>query len=97
MVFMPLCGATRDPELFDDAESFRMDRAVNNHIAFGAGPHRCLGSHLARMELRIALEEWHARIPDYRLADGQDILEHGGMFGLDSLSLVWKDAAASSG
>ncbi len=97
MVFVPLCGATRDPEMFEDAETFRMGRAVNNHIAFGAGPHRCLGSHLARMELRFALEEWHARIPDYRLADGQDVVEHGGMFGLDSLSLVWKDAAASSG
>jgi cytochrome P450 len=89
MVFIPLCGATRDPEQFEDASSFRMDRSVNNHIAFGAGPHRCLGSHLARMELQFALEEWHARIPDYRLAESQDIQEHGGMFGLDSLSLVW--------
>jgi cytochrome P450 len=89
MVFVPLCGATRDPDLFEDASSFRMDRSVNNHIAFGAGPHRCLGSHLARMELQFALEEWHARIPEYRLAESQDIQEHGGMFGLDTLYLVW--------
>jgi len=89
MVFLPLCGATRDPALFEDARVFRMDRQVNNHIAFGAGPHRCLGSHLARMELRFALEEWHARIPDYHLAPDQEISEHGGMFGLDSLSLAW--------
>ena len=68
MVFVPLCGATRDPEMFEDAETFRMGRAVNNHIAFGAGPHRCLGSHLARMELRFALEEWHAR----RLSAGSE-------------------------
>jgi len=92
MVFIPLCGATRDPDLFENATSFRMDRTVNNHIAFGAGPHRCLGSHLARLELRCALEEWHARIPHYRLTDGQDITEHGGMFGLDSLSLTWAAA-----
>ena len=96
MVFIPLCGATRDPDLFDDALEFRMDRAVNNHIAFGAGPHRCLGSHLARMELRIALEEWHSRIPEYRLADGQAIAEHGGMFGIDSLSLVWGQVPGAS-
>jgi cytochrome P450 len=89
MVFVPLCGATRDPDMFEDATSFRMDRAINNHVAFGAGPHRCLGSHLARLELRCALEEWHSRIPHYRLTDGQEISEHGGMFGLDSLSLTW--------
>ncbi len=71
MVFAPLCGATRDPDVFgDDAATVRFDRAVNNHVAFGAGPHRCLGSHLARRELRVALEEWHRAIPDYRLTEG---------------------------
>lgn len=48
----------------------RFDRKVNRHIAFGRGIHRCLGSHLARLELRIALQEWHARIPDYRVPPG---------------------------
>jgi len=48
----------------------RFDRPVNRHIAFGRGIHRCLGSHLARLELRIALREWHARIPDYRVPPG---------------------------
>jgi len=89
MVFLPLCGATRDPNAFTDSDRFVIDREVNNHIAFGAGPHRCLGSHLARRELRIALEEWHARIPQYRLTPGQRIDEHGPMFGLDSLRLEW--------
>lgn len=89
MAYLPLCSATRDREAFADADRFVIDRQGNNHIAFGAGPHRCLGSHLARRELRIALQEWHARIPDYRLVEGQTIVEHGGMFGLDSLQLIW--------
>ena len=46
-----------------------IDRAVNRHCAFGLGIHRCLGSNLARMELRVALEAWLARIPDFELAD----------------------------
>jgi cytochrome P450 len=89
MVLVPLSAATRDPALFDDPTTFRIDRQVNNHIAFGLGPHRCLGSHLARRELRIAVDEWHRRIPDYRLTEGVDVVEHGGMYGIDRLELSW--------
>jgi cytochrome P450 len=89
MVLLPLSAATRDPANFPDASSVILDRAPNNHIAFGAGPHRCLGSHLARRELRVALEEWHARIPNYRLTPGVDVVEHGGMYGIDVLELTW--------
>jgi cytochrome P450 len=90
MVLVPLSAANRDPAAFPDATSVVLDRSGNNHIAFGAGPHRCLGSHLARRELRIALEEWHRRIPDYRLADGVEITEHGGgLYGIDTLELSW--------
>jgi cytochrome P450 len=46
-----------------------IDRAVNRHSAFGLGIHRCLGSNLARMELKVALQEWMARFPDFELAD----------------------------
>jgi cytochrome P450 len=88
-VMTPLSLVNRDPALFPDPESVILDRAINNHIAFGAGPHRCLGSHLARRELRVALEEWHARIPDYRLTEGVEVLEHGGMYGIDALELTW--------
>jgi cytochrome P450 len=88
MVFMPLCGATRDPAQFEDGATVRFDRPVNNHLAFGAGPHRCLGSHLARRELRVALEEWHRAIPEYRLTEGVDVTEHGGgLYGIDRLEL----------
>jgi cytochrome P450 len=99
MVFLPLCGATRDLGDGDgvgdgdgdgDGATVRFDRAVNNHVAFGAGPHRCLGSHLARRELRVALEEWHRAIPKYRLTEGVDVTEHGGgLFGIDRLELSW--------
>ena len=61
-------GANSDPREFDDPGAVRIDRTPNRHLSFGSGPHRCLGSHLARVELRIALEELHRRIPDYRLA-----------------------------
>ena len=56
-------AANVDPETFGDPFDVRFDREVNRHIAFGGGVHRCLGSHLARRELRITLREWHRRIP----------------------------------
>ncbi|GAC70340.1 cytochrome P450 [Gordonia soli] len=81
MISLPLNAATRDEAVFDDAKEVQLDRSPNNHIAFGAGPHRCLGSHLARRELRIALEEWHRLIPDYRLASKSAPTEAGGQLG----------------
>ncbi|MFW0786976.1 cytochrome P450 [Gordonia sp. CPCC 206044] len=81
MVCMPLNLATRDEAVYDDAKEVQLDRSPNNHIAFGAGPHRCLGSHLARRELRIALEEWHRIIPDYRLSPDSAPTEKGGQLG----------------
>jgi cytochrome P450 len=59
-----------DEAVFPDPFSVDFHRDANGHIAFGAGVHRCLGSHLARMELRVALREWHRRVPEYRLAEG---------------------------
>ena len=89
MVLVPLSALTRDPARFDRADEFVIDREVNNHAAFGLGPHRCLGSHLARRELRVALEEWHRLIPEYRLTEGVEVIEHGGMYGIDRLELSW--------
>jgi len=91
MVSIPLNAATRDSAEFDDALDVDIMRSPNRHIAFGAGPHRCLGSHLARRELQIALEEWHKRIPNYRVAPGarEKLTETGGQLGLTSLPLVW--------
>ena len=89
MVFLPIVAANRDPREFENADSVIIDRESNRHIAFGAGPHRCVGSHLARQELRVAMEMWHERIPEYRIADGAEIIEHGGQIGINSLPLVW--------
>jgi cytochrome P450 len=91
MVFLPLCAANRDPAAFDRPTDVLLERVNNNHIGFGTGPHRCLGSHLARRELCAAMEAWHARIPDYHLVPGAVIREHGSMFGIESMELVWAD------
>jgi cytochrome P450 len=68
-ILLSFPAANRDPAQFDRAAEVVIDRQVNRHAAFGLGIHRCLGSHLARMELRVALEVWLARIPDFSLAD----------------------------
>ena len=93
-VLLSMPAADRDPLEFPDAATFDIDRRDNRHIAFAAGPHRCLGSHLARLELQIAVEEWHRRIPDYRLAPGAEVHFHvGGVAGVDNLPLQWAPAA----
>jgi cytochrome P450 len=81
--------ASRDPDAYGDAAAVDLDRADVRHYAFGLGPHRCLGSHLARLEMRIALDEWHARIPDYRL-DGDVGSYAGSVMGVSTLPLRWR-------
>ena len=86
--------AARDPAEFPDPDEMRFDRPANRHIAFGTGPHRCLGSHLARMEMKVALEEWHRRIPDYELQPGVLVNFHAaGTLGIDNLPMRWGETA----
>jgi cytochrome P450 len=68
-ILLSFPAANRDPAQFDRAGEVVIDRAVNRHAAFGLGIHRCVGSHLARMELRVALEVWLQRIGEFTLAD----------------------------
>jgi cytochrome P450 len=68
-ILLSFPSANRDPAQFDRAAEVVIDREVNRHAAFVLGIHRCLGSHLARMELRVALEVWLGRIPAFALAD----------------------------
>ncbi len=77
-LLLPFPAANRDPAAFPDADKVVLDRAVNRHAAFGLGIHRCLGSNLARMELRVALEEWLTRYPDFELADPAGVVWSAG-------------------
>ena len=67
MVLLSFPAANRDPAMFPEADRVIIDRRENRHAAFGLGIHRCVGSNLARMEIRVALQEWLARIPAFRL------------------------------
>ena len=77
-ILMNFPAANRDPEVFPDADRVILDRLQNRHLAFGAGIHRCAGSNLARMELRVAVEEWLARIPEFELIDPDLVTWAGG-------------------
>jgi cytochrome P450 len=77
-VLMSFPAANRDPAAFDRADEVVIDRAENRHLAFGSGIHRCAGSNLARMELRVAIEEWLARVPIFHLAPDAAVQWAGG-------------------
>jgi len=77
-VLLPFPAANRDPRSFKDANQVIIDREENRHAAFGLGIHRCAGSHLARMELRVALEVWLAAFPTFSLADPAAVRWSGG-------------------
>jgi cytochrome P450 len=73
MVLLSFPAANRDPAMFEDADRVILDRAHNRHAAFGLGIHRCIGSNLARMEINVALSEWLARIPEFRIAPEEPV------------------------
>jgi cytochrome P450 len=75
-LILMLCSANRDPNYFDDPTRPDVTRQPNRHLSFGAGPHRCLGSHLGRIELTVALEELHRRMPDYALDESDPPVFH---------------------
>jgi cytochrome P450 len=86
---MALLGAANvDEAEFPNASELRWDREANRHLAFGGGIHRCLGSHLARMELRVALREWHRRIPDYRIKPGVELDYTPGIRTLETFPML---------
>ena len=92
-VMVMIGAADTDPgEFGPTAGHSDIDREQNRHLAFGGGAHRCLGSHLARFELRIALEELHRRLPDYRVADGAVLSYSPGIREVEHLPLVFTPA-----
>ena len=92
MVYALVSGANRDPRAYERADEFVVDRKRNNHMGFANGPHRCLGMHLARRELQLAVQEWLRVIPDFRIATDDELSERGGgaMMTLTSLPLAWE-------
>jgi cytochrome P450 len=82
-------SANTDERAWERPDEVDFEREINKHIAFGGGAHRCLGSHLARMELRVALEEWHAAIPEYHLPEGIDLVYSQGLRAVENLELIW--------
>ncbi|GAA5150846.1 cytochrome P450 [Pseudonocardia eucalypti] len=90
-----LGSAGRDERDRAGADQIQLDRAPNRHFTFGVGPHRCLGSHLARQEMAVALREWHRRIPEYHIPEGAQITEESGnMWSLRTLPLAWAPAVS---
>jgi cytochrome P450 len=92
MILVCSGAANHDPDMFPDPERFSLDRGMNPHATFGRGPHFCLGSHLAREELRISLSLLLERLPGLRLADDQPIRASGTVVrGIRALPVVFDD------
>jgi cytochrome P450 len=81
-------SANTDDAEFGDGDQVRFDRDPNRHLAFGGGIHRCLGSHLARHELRVALREWHRRFPDYSIEPGHTLSYTPGVRSIDRFPMI---------
>jgi len=77
-VILPFPAANRDPRQFENPDEVILDREHNRHVAFGSGIHRCAGSNLARLEVRVALQVWLERIPEFELVDPASVTWAGG-------------------
>jgi cytochrome P450 len=82
-------SANIDERGFPEPADIDFERPANRHLAFGGGVHRCLGSHLARLELRVALEQLHERIPDYSIKPGEEPKYSMGIRAVEYLPLVF--------
>jgi len=92
-VLLMLPGADLDAREFADPKDFHLDRENKVHMAFNSGPHRCVGSHLARIELRILYEELLARLPEFRLDPDRPVeITGANVIGFKSLHLLWDPA-----
>ena len=87
-IFLP--GADLDAKEFPNPEAFDLNRENNVHIAFGVGPHRCLGSHLARVELQALYEAMLEGLPEFRLDPAHPPIFHGGhVIGIERMHFIW--------
>lgn len=90
-VVLPNTVANRDPRVFSDPQAIDLDREVNVHLTFGVGPHRCIGSVLAKREVMVSLQQWLRRIPEFELAPEQPAGSAfgGSVMGFTALRLRW--------
>jgi cytochrome P450 len=89
-VALSLGALNADPTRFESGDEVCFDRSPNPHVAFGAGVHRCLGSHLARREILVTMREWHRRIPAYWLKPGHEVLDYpSSLRHVKDLTLAW--------
>ena len=94
VILIPLTRASLDPRQYDNPAEINFDREDRKHLAFGRGPHQCIGSFLARTELRVFLQEWLKRIPDFSVKPGARIrVRVGSANALESLPLIWTPTA----
>ncbi|MCW2495316.1 cytochrome P450 [Jatrophihabitans sp.] len=86
----PLAAANRDPSYYPEPDEIKFDRQAKPHLAFGLGPHRCLGVHLARLELRIGFEELRRRLPTFSLDTSRRPVEHLGLaWGVEGVHITF--------
>ena len=95
LILVPNCIANRDPSVFANPKDVDFDRQDNPHLTFGAGVHRCIGAHLAKTEITIALQQGLTAIPDFSIdPDASRRGVAGHVLGLRALPLVWQVAGA---
>ena len=82
--------------MVDDPFRVDFERPVSSHLVFGSGPHRCVGSHLARLEIRVFIEEWVKRVPEFSVQAQGDLPTRGGLvWSPVAVPLAWDTALAS--
>jgi len=85
-----------DPQMVEDPQRVDFDRPISSHLVFGSGPHRCVGSHLARLEMKVFIEEWVRRIPAFFVDAAGDLPTRGGLvWSPVAVPLVWPHAVAA--
>ena len=94
-VLLVWAAADRDPAVFENPDDLLIDRSPNKHFGFGWGSHLCSGIHMARVEMRVAIEEVLRRIPDYKVTNHDDVTEKPGMtWSVSALPVTWDAEAA---
>lgn len=89
VVYVSFGSANTDEDDLPDANTIRFNRSPNRLLAFGGGIHHCLGSHLAKLQIGIAMREWHRRIPDYDIPPGTELRYTPGLRSIEHLPLTF--------